>query len=1030
MDRTGRSQQQGKLKSSPKIETVIDDEPKQNRLIITDRETRIPFLIDTGADISVVPNTRRRHCTPTAYKLYAANGSTINTYGNKAIIVSLGLRRQFPWKFLMADVSKAIIGADFLKHYNLLVDLNRRRLVDPNTTLFNTGTLIKLKTPTISTIDSSHKYQTLLKEFPEITKAQNTAAPEQEVCHYITTRGPPIAEKARRLPPDKLEAAKREFQWMLKENIVQPSKSQWASPVHLVRKKSGEWRVCGDYRRLNNITIPDKYPLPHIQDIVQDFRNAKVFTVIDLMRAYHQIPLSEEDRPKTAVITPFGLYEYRVMPFGLCNAAQTFQRKMDSVLRDLDFCRCYIDDIIVASKDAQEHELHLRTLFRRLREHGLTINVNKCQFAKDTVKYLGCNVSNEGVSPLDERVKTIREYPKPRTIKDLKRFLGIINFYRRFLPKAGEAQIPLNQMTVGYQKRDKKVIRWTSAAEEAFRLCKEQMANAVSLQYPRPEAQLALKTDASDTAIGAVLEQCNNGAWEPLGFFSRKLERAQQKYSTYDRELLAVYKGLKYFRHWAEGKNLTIKTDHKPLVYAFQQKADKATPRQQRYLDFIGQYTTHIEYIRGKNNIIADSLSRIEALDLPVLVSTDEIALEQERDQELQDILKEPTALNKWNLQRIHVDGTNMQIYCDKYNNSIRPYIPLALRRRIFNAVHNLSHPSGRNTRRTICKSFVWPHMKKQIAEWARTCLACQRSKIQRHIRKDPKNIEIPPGRFDHIHIDIVGPLPPSKGFRYCLTIIDRFTRWPEAVPVAEISADSIATAVYSTWIARFGTPLTITTDQGTQFESQLFTSLTRLLGCNKIRTTAYHPAANGMIERWHRSLKAAITCHNNPEWAEVLPTVLLGLRTSYKEDIKATAAEMLYGAAIRLPCEFLSQNYLEDCTEPENFINKFRQYIQQIKPVPTAHHGKRKVFVHRSIYECTHVFLRVDGQKRPLESPYEGPFEVLDRLSDDVFRINYKGKPNNVTIERLKPAFIEATDDQNRVTPKTYVRKAVRFAV
>ncbi|XP_046143270.1 uncharacterized protein LOC123988187 [Osmia bicornis bicornis] len=220
LDGTGRAFEAGKLNRSWQVETVADDSQTKNRLVITDRESRMAFLIDTGAVISVIPSNRRRHPAPTDFKLYAANGTVINTFGNKTITLSLGLRRQFPWRFVVADVGKAIIGADFLRHYNLLVDLNKRHLIDPTTTLYRSGTLTKSEMPTVSTINSNNQFQTLLKEFPTVTLPQNLGLKKLEVYHYITTHGPPVAERARRLPPDKLQVAKKEFQHMLNEGIT------------------------------------------------------------------------------------------------------------------------------------------------------------------------------------------------------------------------------------------------------------------------------------------------------------------------------------------------------------------------------------------------------------------------------------------------------------------------------------------------------------------------------------------------------------------------------------------------------------------------------------------------------------------------------------------------------------------------------------------------------------------------------------------------------------------------------------------
>lgn len=458
------------------------------------------------------------------------------------------------------------------------------------------------------------------------------------------------------------------------------------------------------------MTIPDKYPIPHLQDFAHKLHGCTVFSTIDLTRAYHQIPMATHDKEKTALITPFGLYEFNVMPFGLKNAAQTFQRFMDTVLRELEFCFCYLDDILIASQTESEHKNHLRQVLQRLKEYGLSINVEKCNIGQSEVKYLGCTISKDGTKPIQTKVEAILRIEKPKTIDELRRVLGMVNFYRRFLPAAAKTQAPLHALTQGAKKRDKRPPKWNQEAEQAFKDCKKQLAEATLLAHPAENVPLILSTDASDFAIGATLEQYVKGHRQPLGFFSKKLTQTQTKYSAYDRELLAIYEAIKFFRYMVEGRDLTVRTDHKPLTYALAQKPDKASPRQLRQLSFVSQFVNHMEHVAGKDNVAADTLSRIEAIDMPVIVSTQEIAQEQCNDAELQTLLQGHSALKK-----LRLDNSETTIYCD-VTNQIRIYIPASLRRRVVETVHNTSHPGIKATRKTIAQRFTWPNMNKDVA--------------------------------------------------------------------------------------------------------------------------------------------------------------------------------------------------------------------------------------------------------------------------------------------------------------------------
>ncbi len=853
------------------------------------------------------------------------------------------------------------------------------------------------------------------------------------VEHYIETGDhAPIASRQWPLPHSTVKAVEEQCEKMRKMGVIETCQSAWQSPTLLVKKKTGDYRLCVDYRKLNAVSVKDKFPLPRIEEILQSLRGAKHFSTLDLRAGYYQIKVAERDRDKTAFATPNETYRFKRMPFGLHNGPATFQRLMQLVLRPVlgKIAYVFLDDIIVFSRTFEEHVRDLEQVLSLIAKAGLKVSPEKCEFGRGSLKYLGHIVTEHGIKVDPEKVEAVRKMAAPRNPRDVRRVMGMAGYYRRFIAGFSEIAAPLTELT----KKNTK-FAWSDVHQAAFDRIKQELSKAPVLRYPDYTQPFQIHTDASGTAIGSVLTQNHCGTDLPVAYFSRKLNSAETRYTVSEKEALAIVASVKHFSHYVFGHKFEVITDHAPLKYLF---ANRATvPRITRWALLLSEFNFEILYRPGKDHVVPDALSRSVAFidkkaaakghDPATIFDPERIRTAQLADEKLAEII----AALEGTARKIHdahlIEQYTMHDGClflveqngneepDSTEIKLRLVIPASLRQDALYMSHDTTlggHFGVAKSAHRARRMFYWPSLLSDVRQHITACTVCQRRKHQGRLKGRIQD-------FPAIYYPLQRVGPSLKGKSYILTIVDHFSRYVQAYALENKEAKTVATA-FLDYVCRHGVPENCVSDRGSEFTSNISKEIGALLKIKLHFTTSFHPQANGMTEVFNKLIKETLVgmIHDDPRsWDDQLNCAILALNCSYHASIKNVPYTIFYGRPPPLPYAELTKhsvlNYsLEDDT-PASIVARMQKAFREAKIASERAHDltvKYQKLKPTDLKISDTVFLSNDSKKRGPHSKFRmrwlGPYRVTAKISAVNFEIEpicAKGRKEVVHINRLK---------------------------
>ncbi|KAL0544328.1 hypothetical protein IC582_019441 [Cucumis melo] len=876
--------------------------------------------------------------------------------------------------------------------------------------------------------DVSLSSEPVVRDYPDVFPEELPGLPPHREVEFAIELEPgtvPISRAPYRMAPAELKELKVQLQELLDKGFIRPSVSPWGAPVLFVKKKDGSMRLCIDYRELNKVTVKNRYPLPRIDDLFDQLQGATVFSKIDLRSGYHQLRIKDEDVPKTAFRSRYGHYEFIVMSFGLTNAPAVFMDLMNRVFREfLDtFVIVFIDDILIYSKTEAEHEEHLRMVLQTLRDNKLYAKFSKCEFWLKQVSFLGHVVSKDGVSVDPAKIEAVTGWTRPSTVSEVRSFLGLAGYYRRFVENFSRIATPLTQLT-----RKGAPFVWSKACEDSFQTLKQKLVTAPVLTVPDGSGSFVIYSDASKKGLGCVLMQQG----KVVAYASRQLKSHEQNYPTHDLELAAVVFALKIWRHYLYGEKIQIFTDHKSLKYFFTQK--ELNMRQRRWLELVKDYDCEILYHPGKANVVADALSRKVSHSAALITRQTPL----HRDLERAEIAVSVGAVTM-QLAQLTVQPTLRQKIVDAQSND--PYLvekrglaeagqtaefslssdggllferrlcvpsDSAVKTELLAEAHSSPfsmHPGSTKMYQDLKRVYWWRNMKREVAEFVSKCLVCQQVKAP---RQKPAGLlqplSIPEWKWENVSMDFITGLPRTlRGFTVIWVVVDRLTKSAHFVPGKSTYTASKWAQLYMSEIVRLhGVPVSIISDRDARFTSKFWKGLQTAMGTRLDFSTAFHPQTDGQTERLNQVLEdmlRACALEFPGSWDSHLHLMEFAYNNSYQATIGMAPFEALYGKCCRSPVcwEEVGEQRLMG---PE-LVQSTNEAIQKIRSRMHTAQSRQKSYadVRRKDLEFEvgdKVFLKVAPmrgvlrfEKRGKLSPrFVGPFEILERIGLVAYRL------------------------------------------